>query len=313
MKKSRLRDGSKLSVRLGFKHWQLWLLIAPALVYLAIFCYAPMYGVVVSFQNYSPVLGVLGSKWIGFANFTSLFRSYWFKIMLINTLEISLISLLVNTPLPIILALLINEVRHTWFKKAVQTISYAPYFVSVIVVVGMCFSFTNPEYGVINKLLGLLGIEPKAMMYEPQYFKPIYILSGLWQGLGWWSIIYVATLSTVDPALHEAATIDGATRFQRMWHINIPALIPTAIVLFILAMGNIMSVGFEKAFLMQNAGNLESSEIIATYAYKVSIGAQGYKNYGFGAAVGLFNSLINIVLLVGANVVSKMIGKESLW
>ena len=272
-----------------------------------------MYGVVVAFQNYNPVLGVFGSQWAGWANFKALFNSYWFDIMLVNTLELSLYSLPVNTIFPIVLALLINEVRHSWYKKAVQTISYAPYFVSVIVTVGMCFTFTNADYGVINKFFGLFGIAPKAWMYEPSAFNFIYIFSGLWQGCGWWAIIYVATLSTVDPSLHEAATIDGAGRFKRIWHINLPAILPTAIILFIMAMGGIMNVGFEKAYLMQTSSNLTESEIIATYAYKVSIAATGYKNYGFGSAVGLFNSAINIVLLLLANFVAKLLGKESLW
>ena len=303
----------KLVNKLGLRQWQLYLLILPALVFLVLFCYLPMYGVVVAFQNYNPVLGVFGSQWAGWANFKALFNSYWFDIMLVNTLELSLYSLPVNTIFPIVLALLINEVRHSWYKKAVQTISYAPYFVSVIVTVGMCFTFTNADYGVINKFFGLFGIAPKAWMYEPSAFNFIYIFSGLWQGCGWWAIIYVATLSTVDPSLHEAATIDGAGRFKRIWHINLPAMLPPAITLFIMAMGGIMNVGFEKAYLMQTSSNLTESEIIATYAYKVSIAATGYKNYGFGSAVGLFNSAINIVLLLLANFVAKLLGKESLW
>lgn len=302
-----------LAKKLGLQHWQLYLLILPALIFLVLFCYLPMYGVIIAFENYNPILGVFKSPWIGWGNFRSLFQSYWFDIMLVNTLELSLYSLPVNTVFPIVLALLINEVRHEWFKKAVQTISYAPYFVSVIVTVGICFTFTNADYGVVNKILELFGVEPRNWMYEPGAFNFIYIASGLWQGCGWWAIIYVATLSTVDPSLHEAATIDGASRFKRIWHINLPAILPTAIILFIMAMGGIMNVGFEKAFLMQNASNLTESEIIATYAYKVSIAAVGFKNYGFGSAVGLFNSAINIVLLLLANFGAKLLGKESLW
>ncbi len=302
-----------LAKKLGLQHWQLYLLILPALIFLVLFCYLPMYGVIIAFENYNPVLGVFDSPWIGWGNFRSLFQSYWFDIMLVNTLELSLYSLPVNTVFPIVLALLINEVRHEWFKKTVQTISYAPYFVSVIVTVGICFTFTNADYGVVNKVLELFGVEAKSWMYEPGAFNFIYIFSGLWQGCGWWAIIYVATLSTVDPSLHEAATIDGAGRFKRIWHINLPAILPTAIILFIMAMGGIMNVGFEKAFLMQNASNLTESEIIATYAYKVSIAAVGFKNYGFGSAVGLFNSAINIVLLLLANFGAKLLGKESLW
>lgn len=303
----------KIAAFVGVKHWQLWVLILPALAFIVLFCYVPMYGIVIAWQRYNPIAGIGGSPWVGWQNFKALFESYYFGIMIKNTLIISLVSLLINTPLPILFALMINEIDRLWYKKAVQTISYAPYFVSVTVVVGMCFSFTNPDYGIINKLLGLFGLDPVAMMYENGYFKAIYIISNVWQGLGWWSIVYVATLSSVDPALHEAAKIDGASRIKRIWHINLPALVPTIVILTILAIGNSMSIGFDKIFLMQTSGNIEASEVISTYAYKVSLGATGYKNYGFGTATGLFNSVINVVLLLIANTVSKAVGKESLW
>lgn len=295
-----------------FKSWQLYLLLLPAVIYLIIFAYAPISGIILSFKDYDPVLGIIGSPWVGFEKFKMFFSSYYFKTTVLNTLIISVYSLVINTPLPIIFALLINEVRIGWMKKAVQTITYAPYFISVVVLVGMCFSFFALETGVINKVLSALGFGENSFMTDPAWFKTIYVFSGLWQGLGWWSIIYVGTLSNVDPALHEAATIDGATRFKRMIHINLPAIIPTATIMLIMSIGAMMSVGFEKVYLMQTAGTISASEIIATYAYKVSF-VSSARDFSFGTAVGLFNSVINLVLLFGSNFISKKLGKESLW
>ncbi len=300
--------------KIGVKHWQLYLLILPAILVLIIFAYVPMYGVIIAFKNYTPMKGIWGSPWCGFDNFLLLFKSYYFKIMIKNTLSISLISLIVNTLLPIIFALMINEVTSMKLRKTFQTVSYAPYFVSLAVLVGMCFSFTSKNpIGIINKLIQLFGGEPIAMMFENKYFVPIYVISGLWQGLGWWSIIYVATLSSVDVELYEAAKIDGASRIRRIISINLPALKPTIITLFILAIGGTMNVGFEKVYLMQTAGNLEGSEVLASFAYKVSLGMNANKNYSFGVAVDLFNSVINIILLLTFNHISKVINKESLW
>ena len=297
-----------------FKHWQLWLLIAPALVYLVVFCYLPMAGIITGFQNYDPYLGIFKSKWVGFAKFEMLFSSYYFGTILKNTVLISLYSLLINTPAPIILALMINEVRVKWFKNTVQTITYAPYFISLVVLIGMCFSFMLPGTGPISKVLVALGGDPaKNLMIQPGAFKAIYVLSGVWQGLGWWSIIYVGTLSNVDPALHEAATLDGAGRLGRMFHINLPALAPTITIQFILAVGSMMSLGFEKVYLMQTPGTISASEIIATYTYKISFAAQGNNDFSFGTAVGLFNSVINLILLFTANFVARLCGRESLW
>ncbi len=295
-----------------FRSWQLYVLLLPSLIYLLIMCYSPMYGIIVAFKDYIPALGISESNWVGFDNFTRFFESYYFGMLLKNTLTISVYSLLVNMPIPIILALLINEVRNGWFKKSVQTISYAPYFVSVVVVVGMCFSFLNPDTGIINRLLSEVGLAPVAFMGEGGWFKTIYVLSGLWQGAGWWAIIYVATLSGVDESLHEAATIDGAGRLKRIIHINIPALIPTIVVILIMNVGNIMNVGFEKVYLMQNQMNIQASDIISTYTYRVGLGSS-VKDFGFATAVGLFNSVVNLVLLFVANITSKKAGQESLW
>lgn len=294
------------------RNWQLYLILLPSLVYLAVMCYAPMYGILIAFKDYMPALGIADSPSVGFANFERFFNSYYFGNIMKNTLGISVYSLLVNTPLPIILALLINEVRVTWFKKAVQTISYAPYFISVVVVVGMCYSFLNPERGIVNALITFFGGQPLSFMGDAAWFKTVYVGSGLWQGIGWWSIIYVATLAGVDPTLHEAAMIDGASRLRRIWHINIPALLPIITILFIMSIGSMMSVGFEKVYLMQNQMNLDSSDIIATYTYRVGL-ASANKDFSFATAVGLFNSVVNLVLLASANFVSKRLGQESLW
>lgn len=294
------------------KSRQLYLLLLPSLIYLGVMCYAPMYGIVIAFFDYIPAVGLQGSKFIGLDNFARFFDSYYFGMLIKNTLGISLYSLVVNTIVPIILALLINEVKNAKFKKAVQTISYAPYFVSVVVVVGMCYSFLDPDTGVINSIIEMFGGESITFMGENTWFKTVYVLSGLWQGAGWWAIIYIATLSGVDPSLHEAASIDGAGRLQRIWHINIPALVPTIVTLFIMSVGSIMSVGFEKVYLMQNQMNIQSSDIIATYAYRVGLGS-ATKDFGFATAVGLFNTVVNLVLLISANYVSKKTTEESLW
>lgn len=293
------------------KQWILYLILLPSLIYLAVFCYAPMFGIVIAFKDYVPSLGIFKSPNVGFAKFEMFFSSYYFKDILINTLALSVISLIVNTPLPIILALLINEVQNKKFKKFIQTISYAPYFISLVVLVGMFNMFLKIDGGMINKILNLFNIPSVDFLGNEKYFRAIYVISGLWQGIGWWSIIYVGALSNVDKSLHEAASIDGASRFQRIVHINLPYLKPLIVITFIMAVGSLMSVGFEKVYLMQNASNREVSEIIATYAYTVAF--KNTKDFGFGSAIGLFNSVINSFLLIIANFVSKKVNNESLF
>ena len=291
--------------------WILYLILLPSLIYLAIFCYAPMFGIVIAFKDYVPSLGIFKSPNVGFAKFEMFFSSYYFKDILFNTLALSVISLIVNTPLPIILALLINEVQNKKFKKFIQTISYAPYFISLVVLVGMFNMFLKTDGGMINKILDLFNIPSVDFLGNEKYFRAIYVISGLWQGIGWWSIIYVGALSNVDKSLHEAASIDGASRFQRIIHINLPYLKPLIVITFIMAVGSLMSVGFEKVYLMQNASNREVSEIIATYAYTVAF--KNTKDFGFGSAIGLFNSVINSFLLIIANFISKKVNNESLF
>ena len=291
----------------------LYLLIAPAVVYLFIFNYIPMYGVIIAFKDYNSIQGIWGSPWAEpfYQHFVSFVTYSDFWLILRNTFFTSFWSIIVSAPTPIILALMINEVHSKSFRKVIQTISYAPYFVSVVVVVGMCENFTNLENCIVNKFLTAFGMDKISYLSDESWFLPVYLISSLWQGLGWWAIIYIGTLANCDPDLHEAAKIDGANRFQRIIHINLPAIIPIATISFILSVGNLMSVGFEKIYLMQSDLNLPRTEVISTYVYKRTFGAKGFKPYSYGAAVGLFNTAVNLILLFFANFVSKKVGGET--
>lgn len=311
-KKSKFTSRLKNETKKWLKNWNLYVLLAPAIIYLIIFQYIPMYGIVIAFKDYVPSLGISGSEFVGMKHFIRFFENHFFWQLLKNTLVLSVLSLIVNTILPIILALIINELRCKFFKKSVQTISYAPYFVSLVVVVGMCFTFLNADRGIINKIIMAFGGDGVAFMESTKAFPLIYVVSGLWQGLGWCSIIYIGTLSNVDPALHEAATIDGASRFKRMIHINLPAILPIATIMFVLALGSLLSIGFEKVYLMQTDLNRPASNIISTYVYEVAFKSR-YPDWSYGTAVGLFNTVINLILLVSSNFVSKKVGGESLW
>lgn len=292
------------------RNWDLYLLILPVLAYVAIFQYIPMYGVQIAFKNYIATMGIWDSPWIGLDHFQRFFKSYYFWDLIWNTLGLSLYQLLVGFPVPILLALMLNEVGGKRFKKTVQTITYAPHFISIVVLVGMLTMFLSPQTGIVNRVIELAGGEAIYFMGDASLFKSIYVFSGVWQHMGWGSIIYIAALASVDPLLHEAAVMEGATRMQRIRHINIPALIPTAIILFILDMGSIMNVGFEKVFLMQNDLNRVGSDVISTFVYRSGIlGAE----YGFSTAVGLFNSLINFTLLIMVNAAARKTSDTSLW
>ena len=292
------------------KNWELYLLIAPVIIWYIIFCYAPMYGIQIAFKDYMASRGIWGSPWAGIRHFERFFNSYYFKRLIRNTIGISLYSLAVGFPVPIILALMINELKGKRFKKVVQTVTYAPHFLSTVVLAGMLFVFLDPKTGLINAIRNAFGEESISFMLEPSMFKSIYVLSDVWQSMGWNSIIYIASLSGIDPELHEAAIVDGAGRLQRIWHINLPGIIPTVIILLIMNAGSIMSVGFEKVFLMQNDVNLEASDVISTYVYR-----SGLLNaeYSFSTAVGLFNSVINFILLFVVNKISKAVSETSLW
>lgn len=292
------------------RNWDLYLLILPVIVYFAVFHYYPMYGVQIAFRNFIANRGILGSPWVGWRHFERFFNSFYFWRLIRNTLGIGVYELVVGFPIPIILALSINEVKNERFKRLVQNVTYAPHFLSTVVVVGMLFLFLNPNYGVINGAIQLFGGKKISFMTEPKFFKSIYVLSGVWQNMGWSSIIYLAALSGVDPELHDAAMVDGASQLQRIRHINLPAILPTIVTLLILNVGRVLSVGFEKVFLMQNSLNLESSDIIATHVYRT--GLQGAQ-YSYSAAVGLFNSVVNFIMLVSVNRLARKMSETSLW
>lgn len=292
------------------RNYILYLMILPVAVYYIVFAYVPMYGVQLAFKNFMPKLGIMGSPFVGFEHFIRFFSSYNFGAIIKNTIGMSLYSLIVGFPIPIIFALLLNYLSSEKLKKTIQMVSYAPYFISTVVMCGMLSIFLHPDTGIINKFIVMLGGEGIAFLSRPEMFKSIYVWSGVWQGVGWGSIIYISALSGVDMQLHEAAIIDGATKIKRIWHIDIPAIVPLIIMLFILNMGQIMNVGFEKVFLLQNSLNQSASEVISTYVYRVGL---LNADYGYSTAVGLFNSAINIVLLIIVNAISKRVTTTSLW
>ncbi|MEG0014587.1 MAG: ABC transporter permease subunit [Cellulosilyticaceae bacterium] len=292
------------------RNYDLYLLLIPVIIFYLIFHYGPMYGVQIAFKDFLAVEGIMGSPWVGFKHFDKFFNSYYFFRLIYNTISISFLQLIFSFPAPIILALMINELGVGKFKKAIQNITYAPHFLSTVVIVGMLTNFLSPNTGFINNILEFFGQEPIAFLTEPSWFKAIYVTSGVWQNAGWSSIIYIAALSGIDPEIHEAAKIDGAGKLQRIRHINLPGIVPTMVILLILNVGGIMNVGFEKIFLMQNDLNLEVSDVITTYSYKMGIqGAQ----YSFSAAIGLFNSVINFILLIVVNKFAKKLTENSLW
>ncbi|MBO0600791.1 sugar ABC transporter permease [Sporosarcina sp. E16_3] len=287
------------------QNYMLYLFLAPAIILTIIFKYIPMYGSIIAFKDFSPMKGIWASDWVGLEHFTKFLTSPNFGDIFMNTLKLSVYGLVLGFPVPIILALMLNQVKRASIKKNIQLILYAPNFISVVVITGMLFIFLSPT-GPINTILSFFMDNPISFMSDPGAFVSIYILSGIWQGAGWASIIYVAALSNVDPQLHDAATIDGASLLQRVKHIDLPTLKPMMAVLFILSAGGIMGIGFEKAYLMQTAMNIPTSEIIATYVYKVGLQAG---DYAYSSAVGLFNSIINVILLVFVNYVVKKLNE----
>lgn len=290
-------------------NWQLYLFILPALIYFILFHYIPMYGVQIAFKSFIPAKGIWGSKWVGLMHFRNFFNSFYFKRLIVNTLAINLYSLLAGFPMPIILALMLNEVDSRIYKKSVQFVTYAPYFISTVVIVGMLNIFLNQDRGLVNNLLEVIGLNRVNFMNSARWFKTVYVFSGIWQGTGFGAIVYLGVLSGVDPNLHEAAVIDGASRMQRVIYINIPVIKPTAIVLFILNCGSLFSMGFEKILLMQNPINASASEVIATYTYRLGIiGGQ----YSYTSAIGLFNSICNLMLILLANSLAKRISDTRL-
>lgn len=292
------------------KNWDLYLLILPVVLYFVLIKYLPMYGIQLAFKDFSAVKGFWDSGWVGFKHFERFFNNYQFWTLIRNTLGISLYQILVAFPLPIFFALLINEVQSGRFRKSVQSITFMPHFLSTVVLVGIVMAFLSPSTGLVNNIIVAFGGEPVYFMTEPALFKSIYVFSDVWQNMGFASVLYVAVLAGVDKSLYEAAMIDGATKLQRLLHIAIPALIPTAIIMLIFQFGSIMDIGFEKIYLMQNDLNRSASSVISTYVYEVGLlGSQ----FSFSTAVGLFNSLINFVLIIAVNQIAKRLSGTSLW
>ncbi|MCQ6561503.1 ABC transporter permease subunit [Paenibacillus mendelii] len=294
------------------RNWQLYLLFSLPLLYVMLFHYYPMYGAQIAFKDFNAVQGIWGSDWVGLKHFKQFVESYEFWRVLRNTLLLSVYSLVVGFPFPIILALGLNYASHVFFKRSVQMITYAPHFISVVVIVGIMFQLLDPRLGVVNRIGEALGFEAVNMMAKPEWFKSLYVFSDVWQNVGFACIIYLAALSGIDPAQHEAAIMDGASIPKRMWHIDLPGIMPVAVIIFILGMGGIMSTGFEKVLLMQNPLNIRTSEVIDTYVYKVGL-VSAMPNYSYSTAIGLFKSVVGLLLLLGVNGFARKINQESLW
>lgn len=295
--------------------WQLYLFLLLPVIYIIVFAYVPMAGIQIAFKNFSARYGIWGSPWLGFDQFIKFFQSYMFSRVVINTLRLSVYSIVAGFPIPIIFALIVNSIRQQKFKKTLQTITYIPHFISTVVLVGMVLQILNPRIGLYGSLFSLLnnGASPSDLMGNVSTFPHIYIWSGVWQNFGWGSIIYVAALSGVSMDLHEAAEIDGASRFQRLIHIDFPSILPTVTIMLIMRTGQVMSIGFEKVYLMQNNLNLSASEIISTYVYKVGLSASGNMNFSYSTSIGLFNSVINLILILSVNYLAKKMSETSLW
>jgi putative aldouronate transport system permease protein len=292
------------------RHWQLYLLIIPPIAYFIIFKYVPMVNAVLAFKDYNVIKGIWGSPWAGTKYFELLFQNPAFVTLIKNTLYISFYSLIVGFPVPILLALALNEIKNGTFKKTVQMVTYAPYFISTVVMVSIIMLFLSPRLGIINTIAGALGFEAVNFLGEPGLFRSIYVFSDVWQSMGYSAVIYLAALAGIDPSLYEAAKVDGANRFQKILNVDLPGLLPAAVIILILSVGNMMAVGFEKIYLLQNPLNLSASEIISTYVYKMGL---LNANYSFATAVGLFNSVINLVLLLTVNAAAKRLSNTSLW
>lgn len=292
------------------RYWDLYLLLVPVVLYFIIFKFWPMYGVQIAFKDFSPSKGIFDSPWVGFKHFLRFFNSFNFWDILRNTITISFYQLIAGFPIPILLALVLNEMRNAKFKKLLQTVTYAPHFLSTVVLVGMLTAFLNPSTGLVNRVIEMLGGEAINFMAEESWFSSLYVWSGVWQNAGWGTVIYMASLSSIDVQLYEAATIDGASRFKKLLHVTLPSIVPTAVTMLILDCGRIMNIGFEKAFLMQNDLNINRSEVISTYVYQVGI---TQAQYSYSTAVDLFNAVINVILLLVVNKISKKLTQTSLW
>lgn len=293
-----------------YRHWEFYAMLSIPVLFIIIFNYVPMYGVQIAFKDFRASKGIWGSTWVGFKWFAKFFSAYNSKRMIINTFLLSFETLLFSFPIPIILALMLNQVKHRRFQRTVQTVIYAPHFISVMVLAGMMHVFLSPYGGLVNLILNKLGKESIYFLGDAVWFRPIYIISGIWQDAGWGTIIYLSTLAGVSVELYEAATVDGANRLQKIWYIDVPTLLPTIVILLVMSFGSLMSVGFEKAYLLQTTLNKGTSDIIATYVYEQGVLKT---QYSFSTAVGLFNTVVNLVLLLIVNAVSQKLTDVSLF
>jgi len=308
---NRVKPTKKENIWNTFKRdYQLWLMILPAIVVIVIFNYIPMYGIQLAFREFDFTKGFTGGEWVGLKYFDQFIHNYMFKDLMTNTITISLATIILGFPAPIIMALIINQVFWKRWKKTLQTTVYLPHFISMVVMVGLLNVLLSPETGVVGHLMKAIGLGDINLLASEKTFVPVYVLSDIWQHAGWNSIIYLAALASVDPQLYDSAKIDGASRWQTIRYVDIPAIVPTMIILFILSMGNILNTGFEKIFLMQNPLNLPVSEVIATYVYKIGIISS---QFSYSAAIGLFNTLINFIFLLAMNTIAKKFSNISLW
>jgi putative aldouronate transport system permease protein len=297
-------------LRQAARSWQLYVLLAPAIVYVVLFKYWPMYGAQIAFRDYNPTLGFAGSPWVGLDHFQRFVESFQFERLMVNTLGLNALGLVLAFPVPIILALIVNQLQSERFKKFTQTVLYSPSFISVVVVVGMIHLLFSPRAGIVNNAIEAFGGTPVFFMGSPDWFRPLYIGSDIWQNAGFSMIVYLAALTAIDPSLHEAARVDGANKWQRIRHIDVPGILPVITILFILAIGNLFNLGFEKVLLMQTDLNLPTSEVIQTYVYKAGL---QQAQFSYSAAIGLFNSFINLALLLTFNWVARRANQSSLW
>lgn len=306
---SRSTNWSSVVIRDWNKNWPVYVMMLPVLAFYIIWCYGPMYGILLAFKDYSPRKGILGSDWVGLKHFIDFFKSpYAFRVIR-NTIMINFWNLVVGFPLPIIFALLLNEVRNNAFKRTVQTITYMPHFISTVIICGMLVDFTASD-GVFGEITKMLGGTPTNLLTRPEYFRAIYVGSGIWQNLGWDSIIFLSALTAINPELYESATIDGCGKFKQALYISIPGIMPTIVILLILRIGSMMSLGHEKIILLYNGLTYETADVISSFVYRKGIQEN---NFSFSTAVGLFNSVINCILLVFANKISAKLTETSLW
>ena len=308
-KKRIISSGIGLRIR---RNWQLYVLLLLPVIWLIVFRYAPMYGAQIAFKQYSPAFGIEGSPWIGLDNFTRFFNSPKFEPVIMNTLVISFYALIAGFPIPVILALSLNQVKNKFFRNSIQMITYAPHFISTVVIVGMLFQFLHPRVGLTAALAHSLGLDPPNWMGDPTAFRHIFVWSGVWQETGFASIIYLAVLSTIDPALHEAAVVDGANRIQRIRYIDVPGVLPTAMVLLVLSTGRVLEVAFEKIYLMQSPLNLSVAEVINTYVYRVGL-LSPILDFSYATAIGLLKGVVGLFLLVAVNYAARRMTNNSVW